>query len=438
MAWNWRNLVPFWNRFTKDRDAVIPRRPYGPIAGVYVTEETAMTVAAFYRGVTFISTQIAKLPWEVKDKTNEIQEGPISNLLNIAPNPEMNALNFRLWAVQQAIVHGNSYCEIERDMIGRPIALWPLPSRDVEVWRLPSGELVYKVTGASVDGGDVYLRPRDVFHVPNFHKTSDGRSGQGLVAFARETLGIASAADRMAGGLFGNSGFPSGVITVKGQLSEDAAKRLKESWDSQNQGRKSGGTRVLEEDATYTPIQVDAEALQFIESRKFGVLEIARFLGLPPTKLFDTTATTFSNVENANLEVVLDTLDSWACNLEIEADVKLLSNRFGGRYTELDLYSVFRGDMTTRANYFSKMMQVGAISPNEIRRREGMSGYSGGDRFFIATNNYTPADRLDDVVDAQIKSGEQKSAPNPPKSEEDDKSDKNLKDAAARFLLKSK
>ena len=68
----------------------------------------------------------------------------------------------------------------------------------------------------------------------------------------------------------------------------------------------------------------------------------------------------------------------------------------------MDLYAVFRGDMTTRANYFSKMMQCSAISPNEIRAKEGMAPFEGGDRYFLAMNNYSPLDRVDELIDAQV------------------------------------
>lgn len=436
MAWNWRNPLSFLNRSTSSVEVINTRRNFGGRSGILVSEDVAMKVAAYYRGIIYISSQIAKLPWEVKDKNNVVQEGSLTNLLSLAPNPEMNAMTFRLWAVQQAIHYGNSFSEIQRDGYGRPVAIWPINTRDVDLVRSTSGALFYRVTGNSVaDQATAYLRPEDVFHVPNFHKTSDGLMGQGLIAYGSEALGIAASADRMAGGLFSNSGFPSGVITVEGTLHDDAAKRLKDSWDSSNQGRKSGGTRVLEQGAKYTPVEVDSEMLQFLDSRKFGVLEMARFFGLPPSKLFDNQSATFSNIENANLEVVIDTLDTWACNLEMEADVKILTNRFGGKYSELDLLSVFRGDMNARSNYFSKMMQTGSITPNEIRRKEGMSPYKDGDRFFIATNNYTPADRLDEVVDAQVRVNEPV-APAEPEEPKETESDKELKVAAARFLLK--
>lgn len=441
MAFNWK----FWNRKSPTPEVRGPRRMYGS-GSVYVNEDTAMKVAAFYRGLIYISTQIAKLPWETKDKSNQIVEDDLSKLLSLAPNSEMNAFSFRLQAIQNAIMHGNSYAEIERTYSGRPVAVWPIPSCDTELVRSRDGLLFYKINGSSgygtyanIDDGysesnsygkTVYLPARDVFHVKNFH-TKDGLVGQGLKDFAIQTLGISLAADNMASGIFNNGGVPSGILKHKGQLSDEAYKRLKDSWAEQNSGRKAGSTSILEEGVEYEAIEIDAETLQFLESRKFGVIEIARFLGLPPTKLFDTTGTTFSNIENANLEVATDTLDAWARNLESEADIKLLNNGYGGRYSELDLYAVFRGDMKTRADYFKALMGIGAITPNQVRAREGQAAYPEGNDYYIATNNLTPVDMVEKVIEAQINKGGK-----PSSGSEDNPEDKALKSAAVSYLTK--
>ena len=83
------------------------------------------------------------------------------------------------------------------------------------------------------------------------------------------------------------------------------------------------------------------------------------------------------------------------------------NGRFSGKFTEIDLYAVFRGDMKSRADYFSKMMQNGAINPNQIRVLEGMEPYAGGDRYYIAVNNFSPSDRIDEIIDAQVSKGQQ-------------------------------
>jgi HK97 family phage portal protein len=393
---------------------------YNVQGGQLVVPETSMKVSAFYSGVIYISTQIAKLPWEIKDDKNRKLSGPLSSIIGLSPNPEMNSFSLRLFLTQEALIKGNGYAEIERDVQGRVRGIWPIPAEYVYPTRV-DGELVYRIAGGSLidPGADTYLLPQDVFHIKNFY-TFDGLMGQGLTHYAQHTLGIGLGSDLFAGSLFANGGLPSGVLEVDGNLSEEGAKRLKESWSSAHGGRKTGGTAVLEEGVKYSPISHDPQVLQFLESRKFTVLEIARFLRLPPTKLYDAETSSYNNVEHANLEVAVDTLDAWARNFEMEADIKLLNKGAGGRRTEMDLYAIFRGDMDTRSQYFSRMMQDAAMTPNEIRTKEGLAPYEGGDRYYIANNNFAPVDRMDELLDAQMKQKEMSKEESPKKEEEDD------------------
>ena len=400
------NALSFFakRKFKPDQPSGI-RSWLGFSGGTYVNQDTAMKVSAFNRGIIYISTQIAKLPWEVKDDGNNVlQDDRLMTLLNLSPNRETNAFMFKLFMIQTAIIKGNSYAEIERDKLGRPVALWALDSESVSLERLLSGELVYRILNGKHDG-DAFLQTKDVFHLRNFH-TIDGLNGQGVVAYAMETLGIVAGADKFANALFTNGGLPSGVLQAKGALTEEAAARIKASWQANHGGRKVGGTAVLEEGLEYKPISLGPDVLQFLESRKFGVIEIARFLGLPPTKLYATEAANYDNIENSNIEVAVDTLDAWSRNFEIEADIKLLNNRFAGKRTEMDLSAVFRADSNVRSQYYTRMAQMGAMTPNEARKKEGMPGYKGGDRYYIASNNFSPIDRIDEIVDAQIKSKE--------------------------------
>jgi HK97 family phage portal protein len=422
---NWK----FWaKRSTGTTQIAPPRYAYSIQSGVPVTEETSKKVAAFYRGIVYISTQIAKLPWEVKSKTNRIIDNKVYSLLNVAPNDEMNSFDLKVNIIQQALVSGNGYAEIERDRVGNPVKLHLLNHKQVQKMRAPDGTILYLVRGEG-DVADVYLPYSDVFHVKNFI-TVDGQIGQGVSYYAQNTLGISIAADNTAGGLFANGGMPSGTLEVPGRLSDDAYERVKKDWKDKHSGRQSGGTAILEEGMKYNAVSFTPEHLQFLESRKFGVLEIARFLGLPPTKLFDGDSATYNNIEHSNLEVATDTLDAWARNLESEADVKLLDYRKGGLRTELDMYAVFRGDMSTRATYFKAMLQNAAISPNEIRIKEGLPPYETGDRFFIPTNNLTPHDRLDEVIDSQIANK------NLPEEEIEDEDENELDELAVAYFKK--
>lgn len=421
-------ISKFWNRLTKPRNN--PSGGYWFRSGnssVYVSEETAMKVAAFYRGVIYISSSIAKLPWQVKDKDNNIQyDDRVQSILDIAPSEEMSAMDFRMICLQRALIKGNFYAEIVRDRIGRVISMYPINSKCVQLIRDVSNNLVYKVTGEYAPNGPVYIPPMNMFHYKGLHLTEDGLLGMGLEEWATSTLGITIAADSMASGLFENGGVPSGVLSMEGRLSDEAYKRLKDTWKE----NEKNGVQILEQGLKYTPIDVDLSVLQFLDSRKFGVVEIARFLGLPPTKLFDMSASTFNNVENANLEVATDTLAAHVAALESVADIKLLNYNHGRRKTEIDMGELTRGDMKTRSGYFKDLMSSAAITPNEIRLLEGRSPYEEGDEFMLATNNFTPMSMVRDVIQAQINKGKGNG------NSAGDNSQSNLEKAAARFLEK--
>jgi len=378
-------------------------------AGTNVNPHTAPKASAYYRGVTYISTQIAKLPIHIKDRQNNIQwDNAIYFLLNVRPNPETNAFKFKNYLIQSAINWGNGYAEIERDIYGRPKALWQIEPQRVTPMRTPSGELYYMVSG-NESGSIVYLLPKDILIIANIY-TEDGIHGVPTVTHASEALGIALGAERFANSLYANGALPSGVLRHPKALSDAAYARLKQSWDEQMTGKKTGGTVILEEGAEYMPVTHSPAVLQFIETRKFSVPEIARFLGVPPIKLFDMDSAKYGNMEQVHLEVATDILDVWSINFEGEIDIKLLADQRFYR-ADIDLYSVFRGDMSTRSTYFQKMMQSAALTPNEIREKEGLAPFKGGDRYFLATNNFTPLDRVDEVLDSQIKSSEEPKTP---------------------------
>lgn len=397
--------------------------------GTYVDEMSAMTASAYYRGVIYLSSQLAKLPMQIKDQKNKVILNDLHYLLNVQPNPETTAYHLKLFLLQCAINTGEGYAEIERTMDGRVKNLWPINPKRVFPVRDASGNLWYQVMSGGTNGETVYLQPSEILIIRNIH-TADGFQGMGTIAFAANALGITLGADKFANGLYANGAMPSSILSHPGKLSPEAATRLAESWKNLVGGKKTGSTAVLEEGVIYSPVSHSPDVLQFIETRKFGVVEIARFLGVPPIKLFDMDSAKYGNMEQVQLEVATDILDAWAKNIESEIDVKLLNGQRGGRKCELDLYAIFRGDMSTRSTYFTKMMQSSAMTANEIRVKEGMAPYDGGDRFYIASNNFSPVDRIDELVDSQIKSKE----PVPAAPQKDEKEDDTLNKALAKYI----
>lgn len=368
--------------------------------GQRVTADTSLEVSAFYRGLFYIASQISKLPWDIKTFDNKKLNvnNEVFYLLNKKPNEEMTAFHWKSLMIYACILRGNGFSEIVRDATGKIRALYPIMHHDICAMRDSNGDLYYQMSSTQ-DGSVVYLKPDEVLHFKNVH-TEDGVNGMSVINYASKVVGTAKGSDEMAGSLFANAGMPSGVLQTEKSLNPDTIERLKNDWKRKFGGNRAGGVAVLEQGMQFDAINFAPDVLQFLESRQFSVLEIARFLSVPPSKLYVPESQTYNNIEHSNIEVGNDTIDVWARVFEQEVDIKLLPSR--RVKSEMDLHQLYRGDMDTRSKYFSQMIGNAAMTPNEVRLKEGLEPYDGGDEFYIASNNLTPVSRQDEIIDSQI------------------------------------
>jgi phage portal protein BeeE len=83
---------------------------------------------------------------------------------------------------------GNAAARIDRDAAGQVTALWPIEWHRVQVERLESGRIRYRVSG---ERGPVVLLMEDVLHIRD--ASEDGLIGVSKIQRARAALGMAIA-----------------------------------------------------------------------------------------------------------------------------------------------------------------------------------------------------------------------------------------------------
>lgn len=364
--------------------------PTRSISGVHISDESALTYSAVWSAVKIISETVAMLPWrayrESEGRRTLLAGSQLDEVLHRAPNPHMTPFVWREYLVASALLHGNGYAEIVRNGIGEPISLWPIHPGAVTLKRDGAGRLVYEVR--SDNGSTSTLKPSSVYHLKG--PTTDGLVGRSVVAMARESWGLGIAAEQFGAGFFGNGGTPSYVIEQNGEmeLSPEAADNMLESFERRHRGpAKAGKPSLLESGFTLKPIGIPQKDAQFIESRKFQVTEVARWFRLPPHKLGDLERATFSNIEEQNIEFVTDSVQPWVARSEQEADAKLAPDP--ELVTRMDLSDMLRGDSKARAEYFTKMRDLGAYDIDEIRVAEGKNPIGperGGDLRLVPLN----------------------------------------------------
>jgi HK97 family phage portal protein len=228
--------------------------------------------------------------------------------------------------------------------------------------------------------------------------SSDGRQGYGVVQRARESIGLTQATERYGAGYFGHGAKPGGVLEHPTHLSDKARDNLRASWNELHKGLEhSHRLAILEEGLKYHAISNTPEDSQFLETRQFQVVEVARWFNLPPHILRDLTRATFSNIEHQGLDVVTYSLRPWAVRWETELWRKLLSSEEKrNTFFEFDFSALLRGDMLARYQAYGLGRDKGFLSVNDIRQRERMTPIpkdEGGD-IYIAPVNYQSLENL--------------------------------------------
>jgi hypothetical protein len=135
----------------------------------------------------------------------------------------------------------------------------------------------------------------------------------------------------------------------------------------------------LAEGIEFKPVSLSHEDSQFLETRQFGVEEIARWFGVPLHKIQSTNKTTSwgSGIEEMNLEFISETLMPWAKTWEQAIARDLILNE-RDYYAEYNFDAMQRGRLLER--YQAYEIALGRfMSGNEVRERENMNRVDGLD-----------------------------------------------------------
>lgn len=378
---------------------------YESKAGINVTRNDAIQVSAVFACVKLISETMASLPLVLHKQTAEGKEKAEKHdlyyLLHYMPNPETTAFDFWVMFIVNLLLCEGAYAYVKRDRSGKILELWNIPSSNVTTYRnQKTDEIYYKVK-------DENTNQEAVFYPENIMYTRGMRFGKrdaslDPVAIAREALGLSLALEEYGGKYFKNGANSGGIIEVPGALSDEAFKRFKESFLEKYAGiGNSSKVMFLESGTKYQKVGNSPEESQAIESRKFQVLEIARFFNVPPHKIMALEHATFSNIEQQSIDFVQSCLNPHAVRLEQTIYKDLLRPTERKRYfAKFHLQGLLRGDMDARKEYYQAGIQNGWLSPNDVRELEDMNKIENGDIHMVNGNMIPLANIL------QVKGGE--------------------------------
>ncbi len=366
-------------------------------SGEHVTTSVALTFTAVHAAIRVLSETIGSLPWSVFRKTGkareELTDHPVYPLIHDSPNTDMSSVSFRESQQAWKSTHGNCFALIRRTRSGSIFAFEPMASDLTRPYRDGAGYLRYEYPAGTAN--PQHYSADQVLHVPNLG--GDGIVGWSPIRLHRETIGMALAAQRYGAELFANDGRPIGTLKTPDLLDDLAYQRLKSSWRQQNTGHGARhGVQILEQGTEFVPYSIPPEDAQFLQTREFQVVEIARIYRISPHLLQDLTHGTFSNIEELGREFVYFTMLPHISRWEAEYRRKLFPNE-RDIYVKFNLSGLLRGDIEKRYKSYAVARQWGWMSANDIRELEDMDPVEGGNEYLVPLN-MSPAGKDDNAT----------------------------------------
>jgi HK97 family phage portal protein len=344
------------------------------------------TYGALYKAQPSIATVVDKIAasaarltvkvWDNTPVTGRVADTSSAFAKLIAnPCPEMSPFNFYRWTVATYEIYGEAFWLKLRDDAGNCWGLLPMQPTRTMVQRDEAGNVEYVFTLGVASAGILRVPASDVVAFLRYNPESLMR-GLSRLEPLRTTLLNEDASRRATQSWWKRGARPSVVLKHPGELSQSAQDRLRASFDARHAGADNmGGTNVLEEGLDLQVIQLNAEEMQYIESRKLNMQEVCMVYDVPPPVVHILDHATFSNITEQMRSMYRDTMSPRLEDIESTIDRSLRSEFYlsGEREVEFDMSEVLRGDYETRVDKALAARQAGLVTGNEGRAIIGES-----------------------------------------------------------------
>ena len=342
-------------------------------------EYGAMHQSPFFAAVNLISSSIGQMHWEVKSKVDE--DIPDNFYVdNLFKDALLTQFTMTKNMIKDVLLHGNGFAYINRDQKGMPVSLTYLPFGDVTIMYNPINRtLFYQVPRL----GKSLVEPINIIHINMY--SEDGIHGKSILTFAGNTIKLSGNAEKAATDFFASGMSVNGVLSTDvPRLTKDQRQVIAEAWLNSQVGRGSG-IAVLENGMKYQPVSSNSKDGQLLETRVFNIQEVARWFNISPVLLGDLTKTSYNNLEQAQLQLVTNTLAPFVQCLEQELNRKLILPKDQAKYyIDIVEEDIIKQDKQSQVNYLSTLVNTGIISRNEARKQLGFGPVDGGDELTVS------------------------------------------------------
>ena len=341
-----------------------------------ITQRDSISFACIDR----IANAIAGLSFGIYDKKSHKKvEHNLYDVLKEPNKDETHSLFF--YQLVKDYYNGNIYLYKYTDENGEIISLFRLNPAHVNVSRDEYNRKTYSYNGKT-------YYSNDILHIPS-RFGYDGKIGHSIFVEANKAFDTASSLETYTDNTFNNNLGKRLIIDIEKaypDASDEDMAEIRQKYIDTYGGVKNASKPIVKSGKinfeTIDTGTSNNQTNQLTESKEYQTKVISLMFGIPPQMLIggamDLETTTTLYLSNA-IEPIVKAFEESFQKLFNISD----KERF---YIEFNRNSVMRTSLLQKIDSYTKQINYGLLTPNEVRAKENLSSIEAGDCSFIPAN----------------------------------------------------
>jgi HK97 family phage portal protein len=355
---------------------------FAPRTGIALQTQVA-TYGMMYRvqphlftAIDKIANLIAKLSIGVYDTTPDSgdildRKGPYAKLMR-DPCMTLDPFKFYHWVSTTYETYGEAYLVKNRmptvdGSRGKIMSFVPMHPVNTYVHRGDEGGLLYGFAGMP----DMWFPESEVVPFRRYNPDTYMR-GLSRMEPLRQTLMNEDSLRRASKALSDNMMRPSFVLSTPKVLGDAGFKRLEAAVQSSSGVDGAGGVMLLEDEVTATRMQLDAEEMQYIETRKLNRDECFEVYDLNPAAAQINENTNATALPVITKDIYKSSIDHRLKDLESTFNFYVGCEFNGPKEFRFEVNNSLRADIEVLAPAIVQLVQSFVLKPSEGRSWLGL------------------------------------------------------------------
>lgn len=340
--------------------------------------------------VDAIARNAAKLkPKHVRRTDGNIlnQDSNIQRLLQIKPNPHMDAYTFYYKVITQLYIQNNSFVFIDIDPMGNVKGFYPINAASTELIEYKN-EVYAKFT--FLGGEKIILPYTDLIHLRRFFYKNDF-FGETNMSALYPTLELINTSNQGIINAIKSSAYLRGLLKFTQTMlkPEDLKKHRDDFVKDYMNINNNGGVAALDAKAEYKELNNDPK---MVNSSQMKLIEdkVYKYFGVNE-KIVTSNYT--EDEWNAFYESIIEPI---SIQMSLQFTSKLFTDREQGHGNEI-IFEANRlqyASNTTKVTLINSLMPLGLLTINEGREILNLAPVDGGDKRLVSLN-FVNADKAD-------------------------------------------